>query len=122
MAGFLPSRAVLRSMVWASLLGAAWSGAAADVSSTLFPAHGDVLLLAGIPGDSESENTYREQLKGWVELIQGHSEPHKIVLLCDQPESLGLAPAPQLELIPANRTNFVHLIASFAQSTNSVVV
>ena len=122
MAGFPPVRALLRNILWASVLGCAWRGFAAVPSSELFPAQCTVLLLAGLAGDSESENAYHEQLKDWVELIQGRAEPHHIILLCEHPESLGWPSAPQLELMPANRTNFIHLAGALTRTTNPVVV
>src|SRR5579859_4650629 len=122
MAGFMPARVLLRIIFWASVLGFAWRGAAAISTPELFPPGCTVLLLTGVAGDSESENTYQEQLKGWTDLVQSGSESHKVILLCEHPEALGWPSKPELQLMPANRTNFIQVASALNHATNPVVV
>jgi hypothetical protein len=81
-----------------------------------------VVLLAGLPGDVESENAYRDQLQTWLEIIASGGGAHRLVVLFDHPESLSLPSQPPAEVFPANRTNFLNLAGTFAGTTNPLVV
>src|SRR5215475_4493641 len=45
-------------------------------------AESTVVLVAGLPGDLESESTYREQLQSWLQLLEG-IRPKRVVVLTD---------------------------------------
>jgi hypothetical protein len=44
-----------------------------------------VVLLVGLPGDVESEESYREQLQGWLEVVAGGGQAARVFVLCDDP-------------------------------------
>ena len=67
------------------LLGFALATVAAAETSGLFPPRSTVVLLAGVPGDVESEESYREQLQGWLEVVAGGGQAAKVFVLCDDP-------------------------------------
>src|SRR5215475_6942411 len=77
----------------ASLPSFASSGAEASDHERLFPPHSTVVLLAGLPGDVESENNYAEQLQAWLEIARASSRARELFILCDNPESNSLQPA-----------------------------
>ncbi len=112
----------------------------------LFPAQSAVVLLAGLPGDVESESTYRDQLQSWLEIVGGSGQAAKIFVLCDNPESMiwaadredehSQSPAEQspdhpppvtrhqalVTVLHADRTNFLSLNQSLAGGTNPLVL
>jgi hypothetical protein len=124
--------------------------AALDATATsthpLIPENSTVVLLRGLPGDLESETTFRDHLQTWMEILQTTDRVREIFLLADNPESVSLAtnlsprlptdtPAgqkisegaaskPQLatRLLKADRSNFLSLAQSLAGKTNPVVV
>jgi len=92
---------------WSFLLGAGLAGAEPAVGQGLFPPQCTVVLVAGVPGDVESEENYRDQMQDWVELArgslhgdisaQGDHEPRRT----NGPLSLALSPAAGERGIPA---------------------
>jgi hypothetical protein len=85
----------------------------------LIPAHATVVLLAGLPGDVESENEYREQLRTWIDLLA--DTPSEIFAFCDDPSSLNATHVPSLHLLKANRGNFLQLRERVAALTNALL-
>ena len=73
------------------LLGLAALAAQTSDRQRLFPAQSAVVLLAGLPGDVESENTYRDQLQSWLDIVEGSRQAAKIFVLCENPESVTFA-------------------------------
>ena len=119
MAGFPPSRILLIGILWVA--SCVWTEASQNTAAQLFPPQATVLLLAGVPGDTESENAYRDQLHTWLALA-AQSGPHQVFLLADQPESLGISASPDLQMLEATRTNFLRVCSSVAGTTNPLVV
>jgi len=68
------------------LLGAGLAGAEPADGERLFPPQSAVVLLTGVPGDVESEESYREQLQGWLELATGSGQAARVFVLCDEPQ------------------------------------
>src|SRR6266566_946632 len=58
--------------------------------SPFLPPQSTVVLLVGMPGDIESENTYRDQLQTWLDIVTGSGTRHRVFVLCDNPESFSL--------------------------------
>ena len=81
-----------------------------------------MVLLTGLPGDIESENTFREQLKDWLEILSGGGKASKLYLLCDDPSSVTLPPRPEGKVIKGDRAGFVSLGPMLAGQTNALVV
>src|SRR3989442_16042674 len=59
-------------------------------SNAFFFPQATVVLLAGLPCDFESENSYRDQLQTWLEIVQSRRQAQSIILLCDKPAFLVL--------------------------------
>src|SRR5262245_18217529 len=93
----------------------------ASLGDAIFPPHSPVVLLAGLPGDVESENSYAEQLRMWLELAQASGQVQNLIVLSDNPEGLGAqeidllrAPTHQPQaarnlILKADRTNVISL-------------
>jgi hypothetical protein len=99
--------------------------------SALVPAHSTVVLLAGLAGDVESENLYRDQLQSWLEILAGAGQARDVFVLCDNPEAVTL-PAPEgdgstganrrpsVSLLKADRSSFLKLTQMLAGRTNGL--
>src|SRR5689334_8471486 len=57
---------------------------APTVAEAFFPPQSTLIILVGIPGDSESEKTYQDQLSAWLEIASGRVP--RIFVLSDSPE------------------------------------
>jgi len=79
------------------------------------------VLIAGLPGDVESENVYREEMQQWLEAASA-GKVQSIISLSDFSESLKPPPALDCRLLKADRTNFQGLGAMVAGLTNPVMV
>jgi hypothetical protein len=96
-------------------------GVAASIASAeFFPEHSTVVLLAGLPGDSESENAYREHLQNWLDVLPGHAA--RAFVLSDDVELLKLPSHLQVHGLGNTRTNFLGLGSLLSETTNPVVV
>ena len=82
-----------------------------------------VVLLSGLPGDLESESTYRDQLQSWLEILQS-VHPRQIVALTDDPNSLanpsGLTT--DLAVFSATRSNFLFVGSMLTNRIDSLVL
>ncbi|HTL59387.1 MAG TPA: DUF3857 domain-containing transglutaminase family protein [Candidatus Limnocylindrales bacterium] len=121
MAGFAPSRLALKSILCALVLAWATNAAIGSIEPEFLPRHSTVVLIAGVPGDIESENAYREQLQGWFEVLKGR-DPVKLFVLCAQPESIELPSGIAGKALSVDRTNFLQVVAAMAGTTNPVLV
>jgi hypothetical protein len=88
----------------------------------LIPEQAVVVLMTGLPGDMESENTYREQLQTWVELVASGGKAAKLFVLCDDPASVTLPPKPEGKVLKADRNGFLDLGRTLAGVTNPLVL
>src|SRR5438477_2236282 len=85
------------------------------------PPQATVVLIAGLPGDVESETVYREQLQAWMEIAVDHSA-QRIIILCDAPESIQPPGKTETKALQADRNNFQKLPALLTGQTNAVIV
>src|ERR1039457_4417284 len=90
MGGHSQARRTCAAAVWSLLLGAGLAGAEPADRQGLFPPQSTVVLLAGVPGDVESEENYRDQLQSWLELAKGSGQAGRIFVLCDEPQAMTL--------------------------------
>jgi hypothetical protein len=112
----------------------------------LFPPQSTVVLVAGVPGDVESEGNYRDQMQSWVALATSSGRAVRIFVLCDDPQSVtspdspvgtrstaSLTPAetngtrwnaslPNTTILKGDRQNFLKLGQTLAGGTNALVV
>ena len=91
MGGHPQARRTCAAALWSFLLGLGLAGAEPAQRLGLFPPQATVVLLAGVPGDVESEENYRDQLQGWLELVAGSGQAARVFVLCDEPQGSGVA-------------------------------
>jgi len=111
-------------------LGAAWLGAwllgltafAVEPPLQFPPPHATVVLMTGLPGDLESETSFREQLGSWLALLQAGGQAERICVLSDSPESVTLSTPRPTQLLKADRTTFLELGKTLEGQTNPLVV
>ena len=109
------------------LLGITLLAAESPAPHAIFPPQSTVVLLAGLPGDVENENTYRDQLQTWLDLLAAGRQAAKLFVLCDNPALAKLPPSlaePSsfARVLRADRTNFLALGQALAGATNPLVV
>src|ERR1017187_3302019 len=135
MGGHSQAQRIGAAAVWSFLLGAGLAGAEPADRQGLFPPQSTVVLLAGVPGDVESEENYRDQLQSWLELAKGSGQVARIFVLCDEPRAVALPGNPgasnQLSVISnqspvvilkGERASFLGLGKTLAGETNTLVV
>src|ERR1035441_4934561 len=88
MGGHPRARRLCAAVVWSLLLGAGLAGANLADGQGLFPPQSTVVLVAGVPGDVESEENYRDQMQSWLELATGSGQAAGIFVLCDDPQAV----------------------------------
>jgi len=111
------------------LLGLCTRAAQAASAQPLFPSEATVVLLAGLPGDVESETAYRDQLQSWLEVL-AHSLPlRNVFVLCDNPNAVTASAPPLLtnqltsfQVLKASRAAFLGVSQTLASGTNPLVV
>jgi len=64
------------------------AGAEAAGGQGLFPPQSAVVLVAGVPGDVESEENYRDQMQSWLDLVTGSGQAARVFVLCDDPAAV----------------------------------
>jgi len=80
------------------------------------------VLLSGLPGDLESESTYRDQLQAWLEIVGG-IRPQQVIVLTDNPENVrGATTSNSLTFLPSSRSNFLALDSLIASPTNPLIL
>src|SRR5204862_248453 len=87
------------------------------LSESLIASNSTVVLLAGIPGDLESETTFHDQIQSWLEILQSSGCAQQILLLCDNADSF--QPKGQtgnVRVLGASRSNFVATAESLAET------
>jgi uncharacterized protein DUF3857/transglutaminase superfamily protein len=109
-------------MIWLALRVASASPAGVPAPAEPFlPGQATVILLAGIPGDSESETAYQDQLQQWLELATAiHAS--KIFVMADSPETSNLPRKPNVVVLKGDRDHFLGLGKALAGTTNPLVV
>jgi transglutaminase-like putative cysteine protease len=81
-----------------------------------------VVLLAGLPGDIESENAYREQMQGLLESIADAGNVRKVISLSDFNEALHRPDKLDITFLKADRSTFQNLGTTLSGATNPVVI
>src|ERR1051325_10801918 len=79
-----------------------------------------VVLVSGLPGDLESESSYKEQLHAWLQILET-VRPKQIIALADEPESIGPADG-EMTRLTASRSNFLAAASLISGSANPLVV
>jgi hypothetical protein len=77
----------------------------------------NVVLISGLPGDLESETTYRDQLRSWLEILET-AQPHSVHVLADSPGSL----SGKIDARAASRSNFLAVAETLPGQANPLVV
>ena len=90
MGGHSQARRVCAAAIGSLLLGAGLAGAEPADWQGLFPPQSVVVLVAGVPGDVESEEDYRDQMQGWLALVTGSGQAARVFVLCDDPQAVTL--------------------------------
>ncbi len=129
MGGQSPARRT-RATAFGSLLLAAVALAAGPLDpQPLIPEQSAVVLMTGLPGDMESENTYREQLQTWLDILAAEGKAARILVLCDDPELVtlpvklgGRLSKADCKGFKADRNGFLELGRTLAGVTNPLVV
>lgn len=146
MGGHSQARRIGAAVAWSLLLGAWLAGAEPADRQGLFPPQSTVVLLAGVPGDVESEENYRDQLQSWLELATASGQAAKVFVLCDDPKAVTVpggpvgtrstasltsaetngtrwnASLPGATLLKGDRSAFLGLGQTLAGGTNALVV
>src|SRR5438874_11742474 len=79
----------------------------------LFPLQSTVVLLAGLPGDVESEKAYRDQLQSWLELLESTPGGYeKVAVFSDSPELVKLPAQLPSQSLKSGREEFLALVKS----------
>lgn len=86
------------------------------------PPHSTVVLMTGLPGDLESETSFREQIKSWLDLIENGGQAQRLVVLTDAPETVVLPVKTPTQTLKADRAHFLDLGRELAGQTNPLVV
>ena len=108
----LPRRPSRRAAAGARMYAAAlaiWMGCIGEAFGGLVPPDATVILLSGLPGDLESETSYNQQLEGWLKLLT--SQSRRILVLCDNPDTLNSRAPGKLAARKGDWLNFLQLTA-----------
>jgi len=108
-------------MIWLAGLTSPWLLCTPASAERFLPEQATIILLAGIPGDSDSEIAYRDQLQAWLGLAATSHASH-IIVLTDNPDTASLSSKPQLEVLKGDRSHFLSLGKSLAGATNPIVI
>src|SRR5436190_7518853 len=87
----------------------------------LVPSGATVVLMAGLPGDIESENAYREQMQELLGALSARNV-HHVISASDFSESLKSPDKLEVTFLKADRNSFQSLGTTLSGLTNSVVV
>ena len=106
------------------LLSARFPAPAAEspAPAPFLPPHATVVLFPGLPGDMESEKNYRDQLQGWLEILENApAAPQQIFVFADT-NSTAPVPGLPVRVLKPSREEFVALGKNLAGRTNPVVL
>ena len=87
----------------------------------ILPSGATVVLLAGLPGDVESENAYREEMQDWLQIISLSGQIQSVFCLSDFAESLKPPANLAVQFFKSDRSSFQKLGTTLAELTNAVV-
>ncbi|MBI2925360.1 MAG: DUF3857 domain-containing protein [Verrucomicrobia bacterium] len=93
-----------------------------QANALFLPPEATVVLMAGLPGDVQSEGSYREALQGWLEWLGTvATPPRQVFVFWDSPEVLLLPPKLPVKISPARREDFLALGKTLAGQTNGLL-
>src|SRR5215472_8704133 len=84
-------------------------GSAFARAQPLFTSGSTVVLVSGLPGDVESDNDYRAQMKDWLEVVQRSGSVKRLFILCDEPGSVVAPTGIETKVLKASRENWLAL-------------
>src|ERR1035437_9198242 len=108
MGGHSQARRVCAAAIGSLLLGAGLAGAEPAGGQGLFPPQSVVVLVAGVPGDVESEENYRDQMQSWLDLGTGSGQAARVFVLCDDPQAVTLPGSPDGKSVPQEGEAFTN--------------
>ena len=115
----LSSRARARCSRFAVCVPLLVAASRVQASELFLPPEATVVLMAGLPGDVQSEGSYRESVQGWLDWLGGASTPpRQVFVFWDSPEVLLLPAKLPVKISPARREEFLALGKSLAGQTN----
>jgi hypothetical protein len=101
----------------------AGGAAALPAPEPFIPPGATVVLLAGLPGDLESEASYRQQMHAWLDWLSRLTPaPRRVYILRDGSESFDATLACPVETLPANREAFLLLAGSLRGGSDALLV
>src|SRR5262245_28079534 len=110
--------------VWGFLFLIGFAAASDDLwaDEPFLPPNSAVVLLAGLPGDMESEHQYLDQLQSWLKaLVNVTPPPEKVFVFWESPIQDRESKLP-IEVLKTGRSEFLALGKSLAGRTNPLVV
>jgi hypothetical protein len=88
------------------------------MASPLFTSGETVVLVSGLPGDVESDNDYRAQMKDWLEVAKRSGLVKRLFILCDEPGSVAVPAGIETKVLKASRENWLTLAQTIKGETN----
>src|SRR5262249_3097172 len=83
---------------------------------------GTVILVAGLPGDLDSEKAYLEQVRSWLDLLTSTDRSQRVIVLCDTPDLVDLPSDSTAKLLKGDRAGFLGLDAVAGEATNGLTL
>lgn len=87
----------------------------------VFPAHSTLLLVCGVPGDSENERAYNEQLQAWLDAAAESGQVERALVLCDNAAQMQPPARLNATLQRADRNHFLALGQTLSTNRGPVV-
>ena len=122
MGGLPQARRIGAAAGWSLFLAASLAGGEPVSRQGLFPPHATVVLLAGVPGDVESEGNYRDQMQNWVALATGSGQVARVFVLCDEPQAVAVPANPSEKAGPGEGAGVANGQSPIANRPSAVTV
>lgn len=81
-----------------------------------------VVLLAGLPGDLESETLYSQQMREWLDVLVAGGTNAEVYVLCDNPGSVALPTKVRARVLQADRKGFLSLLDTLGGNQQPLLV
>ena len=59
------------------------TGTVAAADQPFFSSDTTFVLISGLPGDTESENAFQDQLHGWADFLSVNGRAKRLLVFCD---------------------------------------
>src|SRR5262249_17486137 len=109
-------------LTFGALVGLDASLLEAGTDAPLVNAGGTVALVAGLPGDLDSEKAYLEQIRSWLDLLTSTDKSQRVFVLCDTPDLVDLPAGSSAKILRGDRAGFLGLGEVAAEATNGLTV